>query len=280
MVIEDCSHAHGTLYKGRPAGSFGDVSAFSLMTGKSFAIGEAGILLTDDRHIYERALLWGHYARHNEIESENLKKYAGLPCGGCKNRMHQLSSAFGLVQLKYYPDQMEEIDNAMNYFCDLLEDTPGVRSIRPAENSGSSKGGWYYPHFKYVPEELDGLSITRFADAVSAEGSVCNPGCNKPLHLHPLFTDMDVFGDNKPTRFANLPEDTDKSRYMSTLPVSEQIVKQVFEVPWFKKFRRNIIEMHADAYKKVISNHKLLLENDNKDMDVEIGAYSSFFKNS
>ncbi|MBN2557877.1 MAG: aminotransferase class V-fold PLP-dependent enzyme, partial [Clostridia bacterium] len=43
-VIEDVSHAQGGLYKGRKTGTFGDVAAMSLMSGKSLAIGEAGIL--------------------------------------------------------------------------------------------------------------------------------------------------------------------------------------------------------------------------------------------
>jgi len=42
-VIEDVSHAHGGLYKGKMVGTFGEVSAFSLMSAKSFGIGEAGV---------------------------------------------------------------------------------------------------------------------------------------------------------------------------------------------------------------------------------------------
>ncbi|NQT81777.1 DegT/DnrJ/EryC1/StrS family aminotransferase, partial [bacterium] len=179
-VLEDCSHAHGALYKGEEVGTFGDAAAFSLMTGKSLAIGEGGILFTDNQRIYERALLFGHYVRHDEIQLEDLKPFAGLPCGGFKHRMHQLSSAFGLVQLDLYPRQMSEIDKAMNYFCDLLEGTPGLKAIRPEKDSNTTKGGWYYPHFKYVREDLGGLSIQRFAEAIRAEGSICNPGCNKP----------------------------------------------------------------------------------------------------
>ncbi len=59
-VIEDVSHAQGALYKGKMVGSIGHVSAASMMSGKSFAIGEGGMLLTDDQEIYDRALLWGH----------------------------------------------------------------------------------------------------------------------------------------------------------------------------------------------------------------------------
>ena len=60
-VIEDVSHAQGGYYKGKMLGTFGDVAAMSLMSGKSFAIGEGGILVTDNEEIYQRAMLWGHY---------------------------------------------------------------------------------------------------------------------------------------------------------------------------------------------------------------------------
>ena len=118
-VIEDVSHAQGGLYKGRKVGTFGDVAAMSLMSGKSFPTGEGGMLLTDDCEIYERAVAFGHYRRFDEsIESSNLAPYRYLPLGGYKYRMHQLSSAVGRVQLKYYDGRITEIRKAMNYFWD------------------------------------------------------------------------------------------------------------------------------------------------------------------
>jgi len=275
-ILEDASHAHGALYKGKQVGTFGEAAAFSLMTGKSLAIGEAGILFTDDRRIYERALLFGHYIRHDEIALDELKPFSGLPCGGAKHRIHQLSSAFGLVQLELYPKQMVEIDKAMNYFCDLLEDTAGIKPIRPAKGTNTTKGGWYYPHFKYIAEELGGLSLSRFGQAIVAEGSICNPGCNKPLHLHPLFTTMDVYGHGRPTRIAFLDEAATIEQYVETLPVAEGITQRVFEVPWFKHFNPDAIEKHAGAYKKIIENYQLLLPGDT-DKNAETGGYSSFF---
>jgi perosamine synthetase len=277
-ILEDCSHAHGGLYKGRPVGTFGDVSAFSLMSGKSFPIGEAGIHFTDDRRIFERALLFGHYVRHNEITLEDLKPFAGLPCGGFKNRLNQFCSALGLVQLDVFPEQMSEIDRAMNLFCDLVEGTPGVGTIRPPKNSGSTKGGWYYPLFHYRKNELGGLSIRRFAEAVTAEGTKCNPGCNRPLHLHPLFYRMDVYGHGRPTRVAHLGSDAGTDGYPEKLPVAESITKKVFEIPWFKKHNREIIEQHAEAYKKVSRDYKLLLKDDYAEDGPDSGGYSSFFR--
>ena len=275
-ILEDCSHAHGALYKGKEVGTFGDVAAFSLMTGKALAVGEAGIFFTDDRRVYERAILFGHYIRHDQITLEELRPFVGLPCGGFKHRMHQVSSAFGLVQLELYPGQMAQIDKAMNYFCDLLEDTPGIRPMRPAKGTNTTKGGWYYPHFKYVTEELGGLSLSRFSKAIKAEGSICNPGCNKPLHLHPLFTSMDVYGHGRPTRIAHLDESATIDQYVQELPVAESIVRRIFEIPWFKHCDPRIIEQHADAYKKVVKNHRALLSDDTGD-DADTGGYSSFF---
>ena len=274
-VLEDCSHVHGALYKGKEVGTFGDAAAFSLMTVKSFPIGEGGILFTNDKRVYERALLFGHYRRQNEIELEELRAFVGLPCGGVKYRMHQLSSAFGLVQLGLYPEQMAEIDKAMNYFCDLLEGTDGFRPIRPAKDSNTTKGGWYFPLFKYVPEELGGLSLRRFAEAVQAEGLICNPGCNKPLHLHPLLTKMDVYGHGRPTRIAYLDESAKIDRYPESLPVSERINRCVFNVPWFKHYQPNVIEEHVNAYKKVVKNYRELLADDKGEL-ADTGGYSSY----
>jgi len=283
-ILEDCSHAHGALYKGREIGTFGDVAAFSLMTGKSLAVGEAGILFTDDRKVYERAILFGHYIRHDEITLKELKPFVGLPCGGFKHRMHQLSSAFGLVQLELYPQQMAEIDRAMNCFCDLLDDSAGIRPTRPPKDTNTTKGGWYFPLFKYVTEELEGLSLSKFSEAVTAEGSICNPGCNKPLHLHPLFTTMDVYGHGRPTRIAYLDKSAKIEQYIESLPVAESINNRVFGVPWFKHYRPEIIEEHANAYKKVVKKYRALLAEDTgKDAEgsgkagSQIGGYSSFF---
>ena len=275
-ILEDASHAHGALYKGRQIGTFGEAAAFSLMTGKALAVGEAGILFTDDKRVYERAILFGHYIRHDEITLDELKPFAGLPCGGAKHRLGQLNSAFGLVQLELYPKQMAEIDKAMNYFCDLLEDTAGIRPIRPPKGTDTTKGGWYYPHFKYIAEELGGLSLSRFSKAVIAEGSICNPGCNKPLHLHPLFTSEDVYGHGRPTRIAFLDESAKIEQYVENLPVAEGITRCVFEVPWFKHYDPDAIEKHAGAYKKVIKNYQTLLPDDTE-KDAETGGYSSFF---
>ena len=66
-VIEDVSHAQGGHYKGRMLGTIGDVAGMSLMSGKSFAIGESGMMITYDFEIYRRAIRFGHYEDRKSV---------------------------------------------------------------------------------------------------------------------------------------------------------------------------------------------------------------------
>jgi len=275
-VIEDVSHAQGALYEGRKVGSFGDVACYSLMTAKSIALGEAGMLTTNDREIYERALAFGHYERYAAaIQTPYLRPWAGLPLGGVKNRMHQMSSAVGRVQLRHYDERAAEIRRAMNHFWDLLEGTPGLRAHRVDESTGSTMGGWYGAHGLYRTEELGGLSVTRFCEAVRAEGvGDANPGCNKPLHAHPVFNDVDIYGQGKPTRVAH--SERDLRQPVGSLPVAEGIGRKVYFIPWFKHYRPEMIAEYAEAFRKVALHSSALLADDPGDPP-DLGGWG-FFK--
>lgn len=260
-VIEDVSHAQGGLYKGKKLGNFGHVAAMSLMSGKSFAAGELGILVTDDRRIYERAIAFAHYERNNEkyiLESEDLKPYAHIALGGVKGRANQLCSALARGQLKYYDQRCAEIRKAMNYFWDLLEGVPGIRAIRVDESTGSNMAGWYNPLGLYLPEELHGLSAGRFCEALRAEGVGSWDGGNYCLHTHALFKTMDLYGAGKPSRIAF----TDRDVREDDEKCDPSIERHCFSVPWFKHFDKEWIERYAAAFRKVIENHEQLLEED------------------
>ncbi|QNK56296.1 DegT/DnrJ/EryC1/StrS aminotransferase family protein [Paenibacillus sp. PAMC21692] len=276
-VIEDVSHAHGGIYKGKKLGTIGHVAGMSMMSGKALAVGEAGMLVTRDREIYERAIALGHYERYDQrIETKSLQPFIELPLGGYKFRMHQLSSAVGRVQLRHYDARHEQISLAMNYFWDLLEDVPGLRAHRPEKGSGIYMGGWYAARGHYVPEELGGLSITRFTEAVRAEGvEDCYPGCNIPLHTHLLNKTADVYSHGKPTRIATSHRDV--RQLDSRLPVTEGISARLFTIPWFKHFRKSEIEQYANAYRKAALNYERLLESDQGNPSL-LGGWNMFAK--
>lgn len=258
-VIEDNSHAQGSVCKGRMCGSIGDIAGTSLMAGKSFAIGEAGIITTSDRELYERCIAFGHYertgapSRFNPVDAQitmaDLLPFKGLPLGGVKHRMNQTCSAMGLVQLKYYPERIAEIGRAMTCFADGLDRIPGLRVVRPAPGSGSDKGGWYFTLCHYRSEELAGLSAADFAAAVAAEGVSCGNGANRPLHLHEFFHHADIFRQGKPTAIAFGQRDVRQGP--GALPVTERTPETVLQIPTFRHFDRAAIDRHVEAFEKV-----------------------------
>jgi dTDP-4-amino-4,6-dideoxygalactose transaminase len=256
-VVEDVSHAHGARYKGKMTGNIGDVACFSMMASKSFPIGEGGMLSTNDRTIYERALAFGHYERMGELTLPDLRPLAGAPLGGVKHRINQTASAMGRVQLKHYPQRIKDIQAGMNRFWDLLEDCPGIRPHRVPANADSTMGGWYNPLGHYVPEELGGLPVAKFIEAVNAEGGKTGRTANKPLHVHPALNMPDVYRDGKPTRIAFSNRDVRQGP--GSLPVSEALAERIFGIPWFKKDKPEQIERFALAYRKVAENAKKLL---------------------
>ena len=88
-------------------------------------------------------------------------------------------------------------------------------------------------------EELGGLDIERFCEAVRAEGvACCSSGANGALHLHPFFAEK---------------------RAPENLPVSASIKKIAFTVPWFKHFVPEVIDKYIAAFKKVALHYKDLL---------------------
>lgn len=272
VVIEDASHAQGSTYKGRPCGTLGDISVMSLMTAKAFATGEGGMLFTNDRRMFERAISFGFYERtgsaseffskDNQLTDPQLMKFAGVPVGGYKHRMHQMSSAVGRVQLKYYDQRIAEIDAAMRHFWDCLADVPHLAphmcSYEPdSEGKSSSMGGWYYAQGRFDHRAFPAGTLPKVCAALRAEGvSVCSTIKNGPLHLHLVFNDLDLFRLGKPTTVAFADRDVRQGR--GSLPCAESVAEYSFAVPWFKHFDKPAIELYAEAFRKVFSQLELL----------------------
>jgi len=90
-LIEDCAQAHGARYKGKNAGTFGDVSVFSFYPSKNITTGEGGILLTEKENIKDRAANLIDHGATNKYNHEVL---------GYNYRMTNIAAAIGVQQLK------------------------------------------------------------------------------------------------------------------------------------------------------------------------------------
>ena len=257
-VVEDVSHAQGGLYKGRKLGTIGDVGAMSLMSGKSFAIGEAGMLVTNSKEIYEKSVRWGMYIRLHQVFPDTdaqLKRTREVPLGGIKNRLNQCTCAVGLEQLKKYDAECAEIDKAMKYYHAGIADVKGLKMIYPTW-ANSNKAGWYSSRCLYDPEAFGGCPVTVFAAALNAEtGSwAYSAGCNFPLHWSSVFDDEDIFENGLPPSRRFLPDGVTPKKLAGQLPNAEWVNPHCLGDPWFRRFDKPVIDRYIEAVHKVAAN--------------------------
>lgn len=256
-VIEDVSHAQGGFYKGRKLGTIGDIGAMSLMAGKSFAIGEGGMFVTDNRAYYERAVAWGTYERmRTTIPKAMYARTLNVPFGGIKNRLNQCASAVGIEQLKKYDAEIAEIDRAMKYWWNGIDDIDFLEIIHP-KDAGSTKSGWYSSRGRYHSERVPGVDNRVFAAAVNAEipgMPTIGCGANFPLHWSSVFDDEDIFGNGLPPSRRFLPQGVTAKSLRGELPVAEKINENLFGDPWFKHCDKPLIDRYIEAVHKVAKN--------------------------
>ena len=92
-VVEDCAQAHGTTYKGRRVGTFGDAAGFSFYPGKNLgALGDAGAVVTNDDALAERVRALGNYG--SDYKYHHIYK-------GNNSRLDELQAAFLLAKLPH-----------------------------------------------------------------------------------------------------------------------------------------------------------------------------------
>jgi perosamine synthetase len=101
FLIEDCAHAHGASWYGRPAGTFGDAGVYSLYATKTISTGEGGVLVTRRPALDEFARRYRDYGKPDHA-------VAGLGF-----RMSEFTAALGLVQI----ERLAEIVSWKNAFA-------------------------------------------------------------------------------------------------------------------------------------------------------------------
>ena len=99
-VIEDAAEMHGQKYKGKPCGSFGDISTFSFYPNKHITTGEGGMVVTDDEELAERCRMLRNLCFRKDVRyvhDEISDNY----------RFTNLQAAVGLAQLERLDEFVE-----------------------------------------------------------------------------------------------------------------------------------------------------------------------------
>lgn len=91
-VIEDSAQAHGAAYKGKKAGTFGDVGCFSFYPGKNLgALGDGGMVITNHAQLAEKIRALGDYG--------SIEKYHHM-YKGMNSRLDELQAGFLRIKLR------------------------------------------------------------------------------------------------------------------------------------------------------------------------------------
>ncbi|MEI6502553.1 MAG: DegT/DnrJ/EryC1/StrS family aminotransferase [Armatimonadota bacterium] len=250
-VLEDYSHSHASTWKGKKVGSIGHVGAASIMSEKPLATGEGGMMNTNDRDLYERAIMFGHGDHQSLVTNEQYKRYAPLPWGGYKYRMHQMTSAMARVQLRHYDEYRAPGVKAMERFFSQVCAVPGVNGNFPLGDPDRTTGASYWQMLILDEEITSRVPNAVLAEAIRAEGAPASAGGYFCHHLHPFWNECDVYGDGKPTRIAF---SRDVRQGPGDCPVAESIVQHLIQVPRMTQYDEAYLDQIAAAYVKVLSN--------------------------
>ena len=177
-LIEDCAHAHGTFWRGRGVGSWGDFGSFSMQRSKLMTAGEGGVLICNDEALRDAA--WA-YADCGRVKGQWFYHHATY---GSNLRMTEWQGAVLSGQLQRFPDQNRtRNDNAVALNA-ALDEIPGVRT--PRRDPRMDSQGNYCFVFHYDAEQFAGLPLRNFEAALAAEGI--------PMGVsYPSLTDLAVF---------------------------------------------------------------------------------------
>ena len=243
-ILEDASHAHGATYKGKPIGSFGDVSVFSMQGNKLVPSGEGGVLLCDSQEYYESATRLGHYERLLDLESEN--RYFAATGFGFKFRMAPMSAALARTQLQHLFERNKRRNENCIYLSEKLVEL-GIEPFLAPEHVTRV----YFEFLVRYNEDETGLPISDLAHALQAEGALVTAPRYPLLHQQPVFT-HGVW-----STIARLPATTENPLHVydpADLPVTTLGNGSMLKLPTFPSATTELLDQYDDAFAKVLSH--------------------------
>jgi perosamine synthetase len=219
-LIEDAAEMIGQTYRGKPCGSFGDISTVSFYPNKHITTGEGGMILTDDDDLAEqcRELRNLCFKPGKRFVHERL---------GWNLRMTNLQAALGVAQLERLDEFLEKKRWIGRRYNELLADLPGVQL--PLEQTEYAENiYWVYGLVLHDSVEFDAEEAMR---RLAKLGVGCRPFFY-PMHQQPVLRELGLFEGE-------------------SYPVAERMYQHGFYVPSGLALTEDQILRVADALKQV-----------------------------
>lgn len=185
-IVEDAAEAHGATYRGKMAGSIGDVGCFSFYANKIITTGEGGMIVTNDEKVADRA----RRLKDQAFSRERRFLHTEL---GFNYRMTNIQAAIGLAQLENIDRLVEMRRKNAQLYNKLLKGVPGI--TLPVEKKWAKNVYWMYC---IVIENEFGMSRDELMAFLRQKG-VDTRTFFIPMHVQPAFKNIGLFeGEHYP----------------------------------------------------------------------------------
>jgi perosamine synthetase len=222
-IIEDAAEMHGQTYKGKPCGSFGDISTFSFYANKHITTGEGGMILTDDESIADRC----RSLRNLCFVPEKRFVHYEL---GFNFRMTNLQAAVGLAQLERLDEFVARKRRMGEKYTALLQNVEQI-TLPLAKTGYAANIYWVYG---IMLKEESGLDAGQIMALLGKEKIGTRPFFWN-MHQQPVFNEMGLFINEK-------------------YPVAERMARMGFYLPSGMALTDDQIETAAEKLKMVLQS--------------------------
>ncbi len=180
-VLEDAADAVGATYRGRPAGTLGDVGAYSFSGNKIITCSGGGMLLARADRI-AKARHWASQARDARVEYHHTEL-------GYNYRLSNVLAAIGLGQLEMIEERVRQRRAVFARYREAFAGVPGLTAMPEAPYGVSTR---WLSCFLVSPDAF-GATRDDILAALAAADIEARPVW-KPMHLQPLYAGCEVHG--------------------------------------------------------------------------------------
>ena len=224
FVLEDCAHQHGSRFKGRHVGTFGNAGSFSLQNSKVLTCGEGGIMITNDDDLALKLEALRNCGRKPEemleVESD-FTKYSddGDLIQSGNYRITEFQAAVLLSQFNRLPEQLEKRDINAQHLNKKLESIDGITPM--LRRNGTNLQSYFNFAFKYDKQFFKEIDVNLFRRALSAELGLEFGASYEPLNNCSLYRPLTKKRHKINENYFRM---LDPSRY--NLPISKKIFEE------------------------------------------------------
>tara|TARA_R110000737_G_scaffold339198_1_gene360889 strand:+ start:1048 stop:2283 length:1236 start_codon:yes stop_codon:yes gene_type:complete len=176
FLIEDAAEALGATYKGRPAGSLGDISILSFNGNKIITTSGGGALLSPQKKWVEKATYLATQARQPAAHYEHTEV-------GYNYRMSNICASIGRGQLEVLEERVQQRRANFEFYKEKLSGYSGISFL--SELPGHFSNRWLTT-IVVNPEKAGNVSREDIRLALEKENIECRPTW-KPMHMQPVY---------------------------------------------------------------------------------------------